>query len=71
MEPEEKKGIAQTAGSLSESLDALQADHEYLLKGGVFSPDLIKTYIDMERLNDVDQIALRPHPYEFMLYYDI
>jgi glutamine synthetase len=71
MEPEEKKGIAQTPGSLTESLNALEADHEYLLKGGVFSSDLIETYIDMKRLNDVDQIALRPHPYEFMLYYDI
>ncbi len=71
MEPEEKKGIAQTPGTLAESLNALEADHEFLLKGGVFSTDLIETYIDYKRTQEFDQIALRPHPYEFMLYYDI
>ncbi|MEP6753860.1 MAG: type I glutamate--ammonia ligase, partial [Chthonomonadales bacterium] len=71
MEPKEKKGIAQTPGTLKESLDALAADHDYLLKGGVFSKDLIDTYIDYKQVNEFEQIALRPHPYEFMLYYDI
>ena len=71
MEAEEKKDIAQTPGSLSEALDALEADHDFLLKGGVFSKDLIETYIAYKRVNDCDAIALRPHPYEFMLYYDI
>jgi len=71
MEPEEKKGIAQTPGTLAETLDALENDHEYLLKGGVFSSDLIETYIDFKRVNEFEQVALRPHPYEFMLYYDI
>ncbi len=71
MEAEEKKDIAQTPGSLSEALDALEADHDFLLKGGVFTEDLIETYIAYKRVNDCDAIALRPHPYEFMLYYDI
>ena len=71
MEPEEKKNIAQTPGSLPESLAALEADHEFLLKGGVFTKDLIETYIDYKRKFEYDQVALRPHPYEFALYYDV
>lgn len=71
MPAEEKHGIAQTPGTLVESLNALEADHEFLLKGGVFSKDLIETYIDYKRSNDVDAVALRPHPYEFFLYYDV
>jgi glutamine synthetase len=69
--PEERKGIAQTPGSLEESLAALQADHEFLLKGGVFTKDLIETYIDYKITQESKQIALRPHPYEFALYYDL
>jgi glutamine synthetase len=71
MEPEEKKGIQQTPGSLQESLAALEADHEFLLKGGVFTADLIETYLDYKRTAEYEQIALRPHPFEFALYYDI
>lgn len=71
MEPEERKGIAQTPGSLEESLNALAADHEFLLKGGVFTRDLIETYIDYKIASEFKQIALRPHPYEFALYYDV
>ncbi len=71
MEPEERQGIQQTPGSLEETLSALQGDHEFLLKGGVFSEDLIQTYIDYKMTNEVKQIALRPHPYEFHMYYDI
>ena len=71
MEPEEKKGIQQTPGSLTESLNALEEDHAFLLKGSVFSQDLIETYIDYKRVQEYDQIALRPHPYEFALYYDV
>ncbi|MGO8672305.1 MAG: type I glutamate--ammonia ligase [Capsulimonadaceae bacterium] len=67
---EEKQGIAQTPGTLTESLDALEADHEYLLKGDVFSKTLIETYIDYKRVREVEGVALRPHPYEFALYYD-
>ena len=71
MPAEEKKDIAQTPGTLEESLNALERDHEFLLKGGVFSPDLIETYIEFKREQEFKQIALRPHPFEFMLYYDI
>src|SRR5579872_18867 len=71
MEPEEKVGIQQTPGTLAESLNALEADHEFLLKGGVFSPDLIKTYLEYKRSEELTQVALRPHPFEFALYYDI
>ena len=71
MEWEERKGIQQTPGSLEESLMALQRDHEFLLKGGVFTRDLIDTYIDYKITQEFKQVALRPHPYEFALYYDI
>lgn len=71
MEPEERHGINMTPGSLADSLAALEADHEYLLEGGVFTPDLIKEYISYKQVNEVEAIALRPHPYEFALYYDV
>ena len=58
-------------GSLEEVLDALEADHDYLLEGGVFTPDLIETWIELKREHEIDPIRLRPHPYEFELYYDI
>ncbi|MYA58952.1 MAG: hypothetical protein F4X40_00135, partial [Chloroflexi bacterium] len=57
-------------GSLSEALDALEADNDFLLKGGVFTPDLLEAYIDFKRENEVDAVRLRPHPYEFFLSYD-
>jgi len=57
-------------GSLPEVLDALEEDHEFLLKGGVFTQDVIDTYIAYKREREVDPVALRPHPYEFFLYYD-
>jgi glutamine synthetase len=71
MEPEERHGIKMTPGSLAESLDALEADNEFLLKGGVFTPDLISEYLAYKRKNEVDAVALRPHPHEFHLYYDV
>ncbi|HSV74019.1 MAG TPA: type I glutamate--ammonia ligase [Chthonomonadales bacterium] len=71
MEPEERHGIKMTPGSLGESLDALERDHEFLLKGGVFTPDLLSEYLSYKRLNEVDAVALRPHPHEFHLYYDV
>lgn len=67
----EKKGIKNTPGSLEEALDALQKDHDYLLKGGVFTQDVIDTWLAYKRKEEVDAIRLRPHPYEFALYYDI
>jgi glutamine synthetase len=52
-------------------LDSLESDHDYLLEGGVFTDDLIETWIDYKRVNEVDAVRLRPHPYEFALYYDM
>jgi glutamine synthetase len=68
--PEELKKIKQVPGSLSDVLNALEADHEFLLKGDVFTPDLLETYISYKRENEVDPARLRPHPYEFTLYFD-
>ena len=62
--------VPQVPGSLAEALDALEADHEFLLRGGVFSEDLIRTWIDWKREHEVDVVRLRPHPAEFALYYD-
>ncbi len=68
---EESHGdIPQVPDSLAGSLDALEADHEFLLKGGVFSEELIRTWIDYKRENEVDVVRLRPHPAEFSLYFD-
>ncbi|MGE5620576.1 MAG: type I glutamate--ammonia ligase [Sphingomonadaceae bacterium] len=66
----ERSSIKSTPGSLAEVLDALEADNEFLLKGGVFSKDLIETWIQYKREREVAPMALRPHPYEFFLYYD-
>jgi glutamine synthetase len=71
LSPEEAAEIKQLPGSLEEVLDALQVDHAFLLKGDVFTPDLISTWIDYKRKNEVDAIRLRPHPWEFALYFDI
>ncbi len=68
--PEEHAEIAQVPGSLTAVLDALEADHSYLSDSGVFTDDLIETYIDFKRSAEVDPIRLRPHPHEFELYYD-
>lgn len=69
--PEELIDVPKTPGSLAESLAALERDHEFLLRGDVFTEDVIKTWISYKRKNDVDALRLRPHPYEFCLYYDI
>ncbi|MEO1495985.1 MAG: type I glutamate--ammonia ligase [Planctomycetota bacterium] len=71
LEPEELAAVPKTPGSLGEALDALQRDHEFLLRGDVFTEDVINTWISYKRENEVDAINLRPHPYEFCLYYDI
>ncbi len=68
--PEILKEIPNTPGSLAAALDALERDHDFLLRGDVFSMDLIETWIDYKRKNEVDQIALRPHPHEFSMYFD-
>ncbi|MGH3366371.1 MAG: type I glutamate--ammonia ligase, partial [Nocardioidaceae bacterium] len=63
--------IAHVPATLSEVMDALEADHEYLLEGGVFTADLIETWIEYKRTNEIAPLQLRPHPHEFELYYDI
>jgi glutamine synthetase len=63
--------VPQVPGSLDEALAALEADHDYLLAGGVFTPDLIETWLTYKRLREIDEVRLRPHPWEFYLYYDI
>ena len=67
---EEDRGVAQVPGSLTEALDALERDHAFLTAGGVFSEELIRTWIDYKRENEADVVRLRPHPAEFSLYYD-
>ena len=70
--PKEKAAkIRKLPGSLDESIAALESDHDYLLQGGVFSKELIETYIDYKRTKEIDAIRLRPHPYEFHLYHDV
>ncbi len=69
--PEELKAVPSMPGSLEEALNALEADHQFLLKGDVFTEDLLQTYIDYKRAKEVDALRLRPHPYEFCMYYDI
>ena len=69
--PDEHAEIAQVPSSLPEVLTALEEDNAYLMTGGVFTEDLIETWIDWKRTNEVDPIRLRPHPHEFELYYDI
>jgi glutamine synthetase len=70
LDPEMAAMVKSTPGSLSEVLDALEQDNDFLQKGGVFTEDLIYTYIAYKREREVDPVALRPHPYEFALYYD-
>jgi len=69
--PEELAKIPSAPGSLQEALAALQDDHEFLLKGDVFTQDVIDTWIEYKTENEVNEINLRPHPHEFSLYYDI
>ena len=70
LSPAELEGIASVPSSLDEALDALEEDHEFLLRGDVFTPDLIETWIEYKRREEADQVRLRPHPWEFALYYD-
>jgi len=62
--------LPSACGSLEEALDALKADHEFLLKGDVFTKDVIETWIEYKKEKELDQVRLRPVPYEFFLYYD-
>jgi len=69
--PEEAKLIPQVPGTLEEVLQALEKDHDYLLAGDVFTKDLIETWIDYKREKEIAPLAMRPHPYEFELYYGV
>jgi glutamine synthetase len=67
----EAESVKSTPGSLNEALDALEGDQAFLLRGDVFTKDVIETWLAYKREREVDAIRLRPHPYEFHLYYDI
>ena len=69
--PDEHASIPQVPDSLPAVLDALEADYDYLLEGGVFTQDLIETWVEYKRTKEIDPLRLRPHPHEFELYYDI
>jgi glutamine synthetase len=70
MTQEELAGTPKTPGSLEEALAALKKDHQYLLKGGVFTEDVLDSWITWKKEKELDEMHLRPHPYEFHLYYD-
>jgi glutamine synthetase len=70
--PESKaKKVKQVPDSLDKALNALEADHAFLLKGNVFTPDVLEAWISTKRKKEVDAVRLRPHPYEFFMYYDV
>jgi glutamine synthetase len=69
--PEEKALVKSTPSSLSDVLAELEKDHDFLMKGDVFTGDVIETWIKYKIAHEVDPVRLRPHPYEFYLYYDI
>ena len=71
LEPEELSRVPKTPLSLEEALEALRRDHEFLLQGDVFTGDVIDTWIWYKREKEVEEVRLRPHPFEFALYYDI
>jgi len=71
LQPEELADVPATPRSLEAALDALRADHDFLLRGDVFTPDVIDTWIWYKQTHEVEAIRVRPHPYEFALYYDV
>ena len=71
LSPEEAKNIPTMPGSLEEALDCLEADRDFLLKGDVFTRDLIDTWISYKTEAEIDPVRMRPHPHEFELYFDI
>ena len=68
--PEELANIPGLPADLDEALTALEEDHQYLLKGDVFTQDVVDRWISYKREHEIDQMRLRPHPFEFQLYYD-
>jgi glutamine synthetase len=71
LEPEELGNIPSLPSSLEQALKNLEDDHEFLLKGGVFTEDLLEAWIGYKRTNEIDAIRVRPHPYEYFMYYDV
>jgi glutamine synthetase len=71
LSPEELKEVPHMPGSLEEALLALERDHDFLLRGDVFTRDIIGTWLEYKRQREVDALRLRPVPYEFALYYDV
>jgi glutamine synthetase len=71
LSPEELKKVPSMPASLDEALNSLEEDHQFLLKGDVFSEELLETFVMYKRRNEADAIRLRPHPWEFAMYYDI
>jgi glutamine synthetase len=71
LSPEEVQGIPVMPGSLDEAVNELEADHDFLLRGDVFTEDAIRTWISYKRENEILPVAQRPHPHEFELYFDI
>ena len=69
--PEELAELDSAPGSLDEALASLEADHDFLLKGDVFTKDVIDMWVEYKTENEVNPVKLRPHPHEFHLYYDI
>jgi glutamine synthetase len=68
--PEELKDVPSMPGSLDEAIGNLKRDHDFLLKGDVFTEDVVETWIEWKKANEIDALRLRPHPYEYVLYYD-
>ncbi len=71
LSPEEMEGFEVMPATLEEALDALENNYEFLLKGEVFTEDAIQTWLEYKRTNECQQVAIRPHPHEFELYFDI
>ena len=71
LSPEQLKHVPSLPGSLDEALHALEVDHEFLLKGDVFTPQLIDRWIGYKREKEIQPLRMRPHPLEFSMYFDI
>jgi len=71
LEPAESAKVKSTPGSLSEVLDALEADHDWLFEGNVFTPDLLEAWLTYKRERELAPVNLRPVPFEFFLYFDL
>jgi glutamine synthetase len=69
--PDEFANVTQVPGSLEKVLESLEADNGYLQEGGVFTEDLISTWVDYKRTHEIDPVRLRPTPHEFAMYYDV